>query len=956
MRFYEDLTFLSENRLPQRAYYIPESGADYRLLNGTWRFSYTENGDRASEPQNWDELPVPSCWQMYGYDDPNYTNINYPYPCDAPYVPMINPLGVYERNFTVDGSLDRHYLVLEGVSSNAQVYVNGKYVGYTQGSHLQAEFDITDFVDATGENTLRINVRKWCSGSYIESQDQYRMNGIFRDVYILSRKSGHIKDFEITQRKNKITVKVDAPSNIKLYDNDKLIGQTDTENMTEFTVDSPIYWNAENPYLYDMVITSGHEVIKQKVGLRDVYISDDGVLMLNDRPIMLKGMNHHDSTPKAGWCMTDEEILEDLRLMKSMNINCIRTSHYPPTPKFLEYCDQMGFYVMLETDLENHGFVRRIASAPDYDVESMDWPTNRPEWREAFLERMERAVERDKNHTSILFWSTGNESGFGPNHAAMVEWARKRDDTRLVHCEDAFRLGSPELTKDPRRLAFPKHTDIASRMYLSNEALAEYATNEDNKKPMFLCEYAAAIGNGPGDIFEYMETFYKYPKLCGGCVWEWVDLNIVMDGKTKYGGDYAGELTHDGAFCCDGILFADRGFRGGTYEMIAAYAPYRFTVSGQTITVKNYFDFTNLSEYDFKYTVSLDGDIIEEQAFSIDAAPYETANININAKLPERCKFGCYVVLYMLDKSGNEIAHLQQEIPCEKVVKKHQKTSAQITEDDWFVYAKGDDFCYTIDKQQGNFVSLLHKGKELLSEPVSLSIFRAPIGHDSHVIDKWAKNNIWEGENLDYLFHHVYDVTCENDVITVKGSLAGVSRLPIFRYTLDITVSNKGEVDFALDGDVREKAIWLPRLGFCFVLNEDADRFKYFGMGPHECYCDMKNHAITAWHESNADREYVPFVKPQEHGNHTEVRVLSVEKGLTFESDKAFDMSVLHHSVEQLHRATHPEELVRADRTYVHIDYKMSGLGSNGCGPALKECYRLTDKKILFNFCFKPTE
>lgn len=956
MRKYEDLTRLSENRLPQRSYYIPEGGAEYQLLNGMWRFQYTENGDRATEPDTWDEIPVPSCWQMHGYDFPNYTNINYPYPCDAPYVPMINPLGRYECDFYLTDQNECHYLVLEGVSSNAEVYVNGRYVGYTQGSHLQAEFDITDFVDVNAQNTLRVDVRKWCSGSYIESQDQFRMNGIFRDVYILSRPLGHLRDFEIYTEQNRVTVIVDTPSDIKFFDGDKLLFESDVQEKIEFSVENPVYWNAEKPYLYDMVITAAGETVKQSIGFRDVSISDEGVLLLNGTPILLKGMNHHDSTPKGGWCMTDEEILKDLKLMKQMHINCIRTSHYPPSPRFLEYCDRMGFYVMLETDLENHGFVRRIASAPDYDVESMDWPTNRPEWHNAFVERMARAVERDKNHTSILFWSTGNESGFGPNHAAMVEWARKRDPRRFVHCEDAFRLSSPELTKNPRRLAFEAHTDIASRMYLSNPALREYALDDTKKKPMFLCEYAAAIGNGPGDIFEYMETFYKYPKLCGGCVWEWVDLCILSDGVQKYGGDFEGEITHDGQFCCDGILFSDRSFRGGTYEMIAAYAPYRFKIDGEKIVVTNYFDFTNLSEYDFKYVISVDGQTIEEKTVNIDVNPYETAEIPFGAKIPLNCKYGCYAVLYMLDKDGRELAHLQQEIPCLLTFDKKKESNATISQDEYRVYAKGDNFCYTLDKQTGNFVSMVSDGKELLASPVEFSIYRAPIGHDSHMKQKWLNTNIWEGENLDDLFHHVYSVDCDGGVIIVKGSLAGVSRLPIFRYTLNITVSSEGKVNYALDGDVREKAIWLPRLGFCFTLGENADKFRYFGMGPHECYCDMKNHAITAWHESDADREYVPYVYPQDHGNHTGVRVLKVYDGLTFESDKPFDMSVLHHSTEQIYKATHTDELVRDDKTYVHIDYKMSGLGSNGCGPALKECYRLSEKKIIFNFTCEPTK
>ncbi len=953
MRFYEDLGHLSENRLPQRSYYIPEGAAEYLPLNGKWKFAYFENGDRAAEPCEWGEIPVPSCWQLQGWGYPNYTNINYPYPCDPPYVPMVNPLGIYEMDFTLNSRNKRHYIVLEGVSSCAEVFINDRYVGYTQGSHLQAEFDISDFVHF-GKNTVRIKVRKWCSGSYLEDQDQFRMNGIFRDVYILSRPKGHIRDIEIKTEKNVISVKTDSPADIALYDGDKLLAEHRACESAEFTVENPIYWNAEKPYLYTIIFTAHGEKITCRSGLRDISFSKLGELLINGAPVKLKGVNHHDTTPNGGWCMTEAEILEDLSLMKKLHINAIRTSHYPPTPKFLDFCDEMGFYVILETDIEEHGMIRRIASKPDYDIENPDWLTTKPEWENAFIDRMKRAVERDKNHPSVIIWSMGNESGFGRNHMAMYEWIKRRDPSRPVHSEDATRLMLPEVSTNPERLKFKNYIDINSSMYPSPAWVEKYALDESEKKPLFLCEYSMGFCNGPGDVFEYAELFYKYPKLMGGCVWEWADHCVMENGVPKYGGDFPGELTDDGFFCCDGYVFPDRTFKAGTYELRAAYAPYRFKVSGDKLTVTNRFDFTDLSEYNFRYVIKLDGETLEEDTVNISAAPHCTADIKLKHRLPDKCRYGCFAVLYMLDNDGGVMSRLETEIPCLQISEKREYGGARLSEDEFFIYAAGENFNYTLDKQIGNFTSLVFCGRELICEPVAFSLYRAPMGHDLPMIPKWLKKNEWQGENLDVMFTHIYSTDISGGCITVRGSLAGVSRVPIFRFTLKISVSNTGAIEYCLDGNVREGAVWLPRLGLLFVMPKNAESFSYFGAGPMESYCDMKNHALTDLHTSDADREYVPYIYPQDYGNHTDVRMLSLSNGVTFESDTRFDMSVRHHSDEALLKAAHINELEHSEKTYVHIDYKMSGIGSHGCGPELKECYRLNEKDIHFVFSLTP--
>ncbi len=440
MRKYENVECISENREPQRSYYIPETG--YTVLNGKWKFKFFEYDFEDSYIQKeWEEIVVPSCWEMCGYSNPNYANAAYPHPVNPPYLPTRNPMGIYERTFEIEDINRDTYIVFEGVSSCLELYINSEYVGFSQGSHLQAEFDISKYVNK-GTNTVLVKVRKWCAGSYLEDQDSFRFHGIFRDVYILSRPKGHIKDIKITTQDNCIQVNFDGSANIQLFDADKtLLSEAQAENTARFTVESPIMWNAEKPYLYELVFTYKDEVIRQKIGFVKYEISEKYVFMVNGVPVKIKGVNHHDTHPEKGWTMSDEDIRKDLLLMKKLNINAIRTSHYPPTPKFLDMCDELGFYVMLETDLEIHGFNFRNAGGAWFDcVGNTEWLCENPEWKEAFLDRIIRAYHRDKNHPSIYSWSTGNESGHGENHYEMLKWLRKQDTKRLLHSEDASRL------------------------------------------------------------------------------------------------------------------------------------------------------------------------------------------------------------------------------------------------------------------------------------------------------------------------------------------------------------------------------------------------------------------------------------------------------------------------------------------------------------------------------------
>jgi len=981
MRFFEDLTSISENRLPQRSFYIPAGTADYILLNGKWNFCFFENGDIATEPKKWDKIDVPSCWQYYGYEDPNYSNINYPYPCDPPYVPEINPMGIYERTFTVPKDNKRRYLVLEGVSSCAEVFVNGKYVGYTQGSHLQAEFDITEFVK-NGKNTLRVNVRKWCSGSYLEDQDFFRHNGIFRDVYILARPEGHIVDIDITTKNNEtIVIKTGVETAVRVLDKGEEIATAEFENEGEITLAAPILWNAENPYLYELEISAAGEIITQYVGFRTITVSDKKQILVNGSPVKLKGVNHHDSTPDKGWCMSDEDIIRDLALMKKLNMNTVRTSHYPPSPRFLDYCDKMGFYVILETDIETHGFVRRHADVGyGYDVESIDWVATKPEWEEAFVERMVRAVERDKNHASIIMWSTGNESGHGVNHISMVKWLQERDTSRLIHVEDASRawlwngkdrvrraeknleeakLRGNDVTEAEKALEEAKayceekninrkRADVFSYMYPSYKEIINWAKNDEMDQPIFLCEYAHAMGNGPGEIFAYVDAFYNNDKLTGGCIWEWADHVFLVDGVQKYGGDFK-ELTHDGNFCCDGIVFSDRSLKSGSYAVKAAYAPFRIAYDNGSLKITNHFDFTDFNTCKVKYEIKVDGVVTKQDILRLEAKPKETVNIVLEEDIPTECELGAYITVTLYDAAGADLGTLQCEIPCEIIKEELEREALELIEDGIYVYAKGKNFTYRYNKQLANLDSIVISGKERLREPVVLSAWRAPTDNDTHMKHKWINLDIWQGENLNVAFIKPYETTVESNVIKVNAGLAGVSRQPMFRYNQTLTFFADGSIDIELDGKVKDKTHWLPRMGYVFPLTSANSKFRYFGKGPYENYSDLHEHCQVDWFESDADKEYVNYVLPQEHGVHTKVKRLTIGDGLAFAGDN-FEANVSRYTINQIYKAKHTDEIGESKGVDLRIDYKNSGLGSGSCGPTTEVEHRLSEKDIKFKF------
>lgn len=932
MRNYEDLNRIHENTMAPRAHYIPydtlekalkgakEESPYYRLLNGEWDFAYfSRDIDCPQTITDWDKITVPSCWQMTGYEKPYYTNVCYPYPVDPPYVPDDNPLGVYRKTIEVseEEAKQQNYLVFEGVAPCLELYINGEYVGYSTVSHSTSEFQVEL---KAGTNEILIKVYKWCVSSYLEDQDFFRNNGIFRDVYLLSRPAGHIFDINIGFDSKGIYY----DGTYKVFDAE---GQ-------ETDLSEPILWNAEQPYLYTVVVEQAGEFIPFKIGLRDQQVSKKGELLINGVSVKLKGVNHHDTHADKGYVLTYEEMKKELLIMKSLNINTIRTSHYPPQPVFLELCNELGFYVVDEADLETHGFCGR-RTGWSYDADPL-WPTRNPEWREAFVDRAARLYERDKNSPCVVMFSLGNESNFGTNHEAMSEYIRGREAqrqgiNRLIHYEGAY--CNNEGSKDPAAV------DLVSRMYCPSQHLTDYTIKSGDTRPFFLCEYSHAMGNGPGDVVDYWQEIEKHDYLIGGCIWEWADhVAPIEDGKYGYGGDF-GEETNDGNFCSDGLVFYDRSLKAGSLEAKYAYQPFRATFQDGVLTVCNRYDFKNLMEYYFTWEVTVDGGVTDKGEFKVDCPAHKCVDLALDFEA-KTGKYGTYLNVSMKDAAGYELGFEQMELCAGAGAEVTLTEGVQITEEGEHAIICGEGFRYVFNLHYG----YLEKLDEYLKAPLKLSVWRAPTDNDRNI------KGSWYGSRYDCVYNKVYERSVCGNRIQIKAALSPITKMPIFTYETTYTFGADGTVEVALKGKFDQAKPYLPRLGFEFKV-EDKD-FTYFGYGPSEAYIDMHHGSKMGMCDSSAEAEYVPYIMPQEHGSHFNTKLLKLG-GYLFEAAQGFSCNVSEYSIQELTRKNHYFELQKDEFTNVRIDYKVSGIGSNSCGPELLEKYRMNDGDVEFTFTIR---
>ena len=979
---YENPALQSEGRCPARAYYIPYSSEKealerdltknerYISLNGEWDFGFFKNEYEADENALGDKIPVPSCWQIHGYDYCQYTNVNYPYPFCPPKVLPENPVGIYRRSFELSGG-GRTYLVFEGVSSYFEVKINGQYVGMSKGSHLQSEFDVTDFVKA-GENEIVVSVRKWCDGSYLEDQDFLRFSGIFRDVYLLRRDDAHVTDFFIHASLSG-DVKVDVETNVPVS-YDMYILTPDGKRIDGMRVDSPLLWNAEEPNLYTLVISCGGEWIAKKFGFVEISVSDKAELLINGVAVKLKGVNRHDSHPEKGYTVSVEDMWRDLMLMKQHNINCIRTSHYPNHPVFMEMCDELGFYVVDECDIETHG----AGSAFHWDqTRSAEVLSGNPEWEEAYVDRMRRTVERDKNSPCVIMWSLGNESFYGRNHAAMSRWTKKRDASRLIHYE-----GTSHKFRGYDGYDYcPSYVDVESRMYPSVAAIIEQGERGTDGRPYFMCEYAHAMGLGPGSFEEYWDAIYKYPRLIGGCVWEWCDHSITTpEGDYLYGGDW-GDFPNDGNFCMDGLVYPDRKIYNSLRSFKQTIRPIKVEAKeGESgvYTVKNMLDFVSADAFCIKWTLAAGDRVYDEGAFRISVDAHGSADVKLQMNVPKTTNYPCFVTFETIETEDKPwcvagFSYGFDQIPvATEVVPEEVEISdcgaLSVCEKGNKISVSCGNKVYAFGKASGMLESVKVDGRELLVEPTRLRMDRAHTDNDRNVV------NAWKGQFLYHVNYHARatEVVSADEcgvVIKTEGFASAPTYCPIYNVGIEYTVTANG-----IRTVVKAKAyapenghpywygrtvngfqyIHFPRFALQYALNKDFEKLEYFGKGPFENYCDFQNHARYGLFSSTVTDEYEPYIRPQECGNHVDATYVRLDGGENSMSLKTEDCSVefsaLHYNVENLEKTTHRHELHENDATYLLVNYRVGGIGSNSCGPVPLEKYVFDDLKFEYAY------
>ena len=1004
-RYYENLSVLHENTMPARAYYIPaskrmdnlvehrEESDRMQLLNGTWKFQYFNSiydiqdsfFEKNYDTENFDEIQVPSVWQMAGYDTHQYTNIRYPFPFDPPYVPQDIPCGAYVHNFehSRDEKASKAFLNFEGVDSCFYVWINGSYIGYSQVSHMTSEFDVTDVLQ-DGTNTVAVLVMKWCDGSYLEDQDKFRMSGIFRDVYILKRPKQAISDYHIKTRIEDMLAKVEIemkfyfPLNVKISIEDRngavvALGSIAEEGTAVLEIASPELWNTENPYLYKLILETENEVIVDHIALRKIEIKDQ-VIYLNGQKIKFRGVNRHDSDPVTGFTISLEQLTTDLTLMKQHNFNAIRSSHYPNAPFFYEMCDKYGFMVIDEADIEAHGpFMIYRKEDTDYN-RFKRWNekiADDPVWEEAIVDRVKLMVERDKNRFCIVMWSMGNESAYGCNFEKALEWTKNFDPDRITQYESA-RYRNYDETYDYSNL------DVYSRMYPALSEIQEYL-DKDGSKPFLLVEYCHSMGNGPGDFEDYFQMIQDNDKMCGGFVWEWCDHAIAHgtaeNGKTiyAYGGDH-GEEIHDGNFCMDGLVYPDRTVHTGLLEYKNVYRPARvisYNKESGELVLHNYMDFDDLKDYvKISYELTQDGLVISKGILpEFSVAPHGEGKTNLKINVPENGK--CYLkLIYHLKKElplldedhilgFDEIEVSKEDTKCKLAEKWIPKTvvdsELQVNENDTQIHIKGREFAYTIDKRTALFTEMKFAGREYLNHPMELNIWRAPTDNDMYIKSEWKKAH----------YDKAYTRAYTTEVVQGKHGVKITSHASVVAETvqkiLDVTITWKIEAAGKIDADIAvtkdDEFPDLPRFGVRMFLDKKLSAVRYFGMGPQESYCDKHQAASHGLYRADVGDLHEDYIRPQENGSHYDCEYVELNNsryGIVASAEKAFSFNASYYTQEELEKKTHNYELTESDSVVFCVDYALNGIGSNSCGPVVLDQYRFDDVLFRFQFTLIP--
>ncbi|HEO9144134.1 TPA: beta-galactosidase subunit alpha [Enterobacter asburiae] len=998
MNRWENIQLTHENRLPPRAYFFSydtvaqaltfarEASSHFLSLSGQWNFHFFPNPLLVPENfttqymADWGQITVPGMWQMEGHGQLQYTDEGFPFPVDVPWVPTDNPTGAYQRWFTLSDNWQGKQTIIkfDGVETYFEVYVNGRYIGFSKGSRLTAEFDISDAVHS-GQNLLCVRVMQWADSTYIEDQDMWWTAGIFRDVYLVGKTPTHVRDvtikttFDESYKDATLFCQLElenlAPhaSTVSLvyalYDGEVELHQGTTDSLTvsrstettfSIEVKQPQQWSSESPCLYHLVLTlkdeNGQtlEVIPQRVGFRDIKVRD-GLFYVNNHYLKLHGVNRHDNDHLKGRAVGMDRVERDLILMKQHNINSVRTAHYPNDPRFYELCDIYGLFVMAETDVESHGFA---------NVGDLSRITDDPTWEHVYVERIERHIHAQKNHPSIIIWSLGNESGYGCNIRAMARAAKALDDTRLLHYEE---------DRDAEVV------DIISTMY-TRVPLMNLFGEYPHAKPRIICEYAHAMGNGPGGLTEYQNVFDRHDCIQGHYVWEWCDHGIQAvdaSGNTyyAYGGDF-GDYPNNYNFCLDGLIYSDQTPGPGLREYKQVIAPVKLRWQDGKLCVENRFWFTNLDDYTLHVEVRAEGETLHSQLLTMTGvAPNSESSISLN--LPELDEREAFLTVRISKNSrtryseaGHGIAVYQFPL---KARTNHatplintNATPLHLEEDRLSCTVTGHNFRASFSKVTGKLSAWQVNGEENITREPKINFFKPMI--DNH---KQEYEGLWQPNHLQIMQEHLrgFEVEQRDDaiIITTRTLIAP----PVFDFGMRCTyrwrIAADGQINVELSGErYGEYPHIIPCIGFTLGINGEFDQVSYYGRGPGENYPDSQQAStIDLWH-TTVDEMFENYPFPQNNGNRQQVRWATLANrhgsGLLVVPEQPIHFSAWHYTAENIHAAQHCNELRRCDDITLNLDHQVLGLGSNSWGSEVLDSWRVRFRPFRYGFTLLPLE
>ncbi|WP_313468501.1 glycoside hydrolase family 2 TIM barrel-domain containing protein [Carnobacterium sp.] len=1017
---------LSRNRLKSRSYFIPfadksaaltdqrKNSTRFQLLNGSWKFHYAENPTDSPENfykesydcDSWDTIIVPSHWQLSGYGRPHYTNVAYPFPVDPPYIPNENPTGSYKRQFYIseDWKDQQVFLRFEGVDNSFHFWINGHEAGFSKGSRLPAEFDITSYLKA-GKNELSVRVYQWSDSTYIEDQDMWWLSGIFRDVYLIARPQATIEDFYIEAALDEkyanglLTVNLKFDETVleqlkyrkviyTLLDSRQKVVQgisgelneLQQQNEIKAVIQKPLKWTAETPHLYQILLTVTDEkgevleVITHKIGFRTIEIKN-GLFMVNNVPIKFKGVNRHDNHPDLGRAVTLKDMEKDIQLMKQGNINAVRSAHYPNDPRFYALCDVYGLYVMNEADLETHGFEI---------VGNVNFLSDDPRWEDAYIDRMERMIERDKNHPSIVLWSLGNESGAGRNHESMAKWLHQRYPAFLIHHEGATK----QLFEAEQYDLDSPISAVNSTMYTEIDRLEQLGAAANHQKPHILCEYGHAMGNGPGALKEYWKLFYRYPRMQGGFVWEWSDHGLRQHTQTgeeffAYGGDF-GDQPNDHNFVIDGLVQPDRNPSPAYYELKKVMQPIiveAVDLEKGIFLIVNRYDFQTLDHLLLSWSMRIEGTILQSGCMpikGIEPGKSKEFAIPLNGLSSLANPFNdVWVDMQFItvgqtkwSVQGHEVAFEQFRIKQYEKSKKmemidgrsasaHQTVPLTSQETETIFELKGIDFALSFDKLNGTLISWMYENRSLVEKGPKLNFWRAMTNND-HRSEK-----IWKDYGLHWLQQRTdtFEWRFLNNQTAVEITITQRIGPPTLAWGIEVkvvyTVMHSGEVSIQVKGEpTGDHPATFPRIGFELVLPERFDQVAWNGRGPRENYPDTKEAGRFGIYENSIDELSFSYIYPQENGNRSDVEWLRVtderESGLWINGNKPFNFSARHYTQKNLDEAQHTYDLKKTKEVYLYLDKQQHGIGSASCGPDVLEKYQSVAEKFEFDLVLRP--